>query len=132
MGKLRPIYIPNQQIPTVICCTHQYTPDPVGTVSPTANFFKIGEYVAKSQTMINMLVYATILLDRGYPLGIIEEAVIKARRLDRDELINPTTQANKSPADTIILTMTYQPQDNNLKEIVTKNWDPLGKHTKTT
>ena len=75
--------------------------------------------------------YATYFLDRGYPLRIIEEAVIKARRLDRDELINPPTQDHNNPVDNIILTTTYQPQDNTLKEIVTNNWDLLGKSPNT-
>ena len=75
--------------------------------------------------------YATYFLDRAYPLRLIEEAVIKARRLNREELLNPPKQAETTPADNIILTTTYQPQDNTLKEIVSNNWDLLGKSPNT-
>ena len=75
--------------------------------------------------------YASYFLDRSYPIDLIEEAVIKARRLDREELLNPHQRDNKNPADNIILTTTYQPQDNTLKEIVRNNWDLLGKSPNT-
>ena len=75
--------------------------------------------------------YAGYFLDRGYPLKIVEEAVIKARRLDRDKLLNPPRRDKKSPDDNIILTTTYHPKDDILKGIVSKNWDFLGKSPNT-
>ena len=76
--------------------------------------------------------YATYFLNRGYPTHIIEEAVLKTRRLDRNELLNAEpSQKPKQDTDNMILTTTYHPQDNTLREIVSRHWDFLGKSTNT-
>ena len=75
----------------------------------------------------------THFLRRGYPLHIIEQAVIKARRLDRNALLatkpnNPSSDKD----DKVILTTTYNPYDNTVRNLSKKNWDILGKSTNTT
>ena len=69
-------------------------------------------------------------LRRGYPLETIEQAVIKARRLDRPTLLAPKP-ANiiTEPDDKVVLVTTYNPYDNSVRTISDKNWDILGKST---
>jgi hypothetical protein len=69
-------------------------------------------------------------LRRGYPCHIIEEAAIKARRLDRHSLLYPSASSKKRN-DSIVLTTTFHPHDNTVKNTVDKNWDLLGKSSQT-
>ena len=70
---------------------------------------------------------------RGYPLDIIEEAALKARRLNRKDLLYPPPKPLSSSRDNLdrtILTTMYHPQHDILRDITSKNWDLLGKsHT---
>ena len=70
-------------------------------------------------------------LRRGYPLHIIEESVIKVRRLNRHTLLYPVSDTKKQDKPTVLVT-TYNPHDNCLVNIAKKNWDILGKSTNTT
>jgi hypothetical protein len=65
---------------------------------------------------------------------MIEEAAIKARRLNRDTLLAPKTRNNLSTEqdDKMILVTTYNPYDNTVRQLANQNWDLLGKSTKTT
>jgi hypothetical protein len=69
-------------------------------------------------------------LKRGYPLSLLEEAAIKARRLERQVLLHPLPKPEKTQPN--ILVTTYHPHDSCLTTIVKENWDILGKSTKTT
>ena len=70
-------------------------------------------------------------LRRGYPCPLIEEAAIKARRLDRNELLSPPTPTISNDEDPMVLITTYHPRDETVKSIVTENWDIMGKSTLT-
>jgi hypothetical protein len=70
---------------------------------------------------------------RGYPEPLLERAVLKARRLDRQSILKPKDKTeNKDKLERPVLVTTYHPHDNTLKNIVGKNWDLLGKSTTTT
>jgi hypothetical protein len=72
-------------------------------------------------------------LKRRYPLHIIEEAAIKARRLDRSKLLaDKKKTSTKAAEDSVILVTTYNPYDNTVRDIVKNNWDLLGKSTNST
>ena len=73
--------------------------------------------------VINM---GTHFLRRGYPRTLIENAILKARRQNRDELINPPPKAVVSQNQTFLIT-TYHPHFGDFKQIVNTNWDMLAK-----
>ena len=69
-------------------------------------------------------------LNRGYPIDLLKQAALKARRLDRNLLLHPFPRQDKQKLDRSILTTTFHPFDSSLKDLVNKNWDLLGKsHT---
>ncbi|MCP3929589.1 MAG: hypothetical protein GY705_10855, partial [Bacteroidetes bacterium] len=75
---------------------------------------------------------STHFIRRGYPIDLLCPAAIKARRVDRNSLINPivSTVKNKS-AERSILVTTFDPKSDPLKEIVHNNWNLLGKSVTT-
>jgi hypothetical protein len=80
--------------------------------------------------------YVGHFLKRDYPLHLLEEAALKARRLIRKDIINPTTPSKdaepiKTKDPTNILVTQFHPQDNALRDIVMNNWDILGKSLNT-
>jgi hypothetical protein len=69
---------------------------------------------------------------RGYSDELIESAIIKARRLNRSDLIKPKTKNAEVEKDNKnILITDFHPTDNTLREIVHENWDLLGKSQNT-
>jgi hypothetical protein len=71
---------------------------------------------------------------RGYPLHLIEEAVIKVRRLNREDLLQTNQNNSQQPVNTDLKTFylisNYTPGNNPLRDIVTNNWPALGRtHT---
>jgi hypothetical protein len=72
----------------------------------------------------------TYFLQRDYPCALVEEAALKARRLDRHSLLYPPLKPD-SDDNQVILTTQYHPNDCPLKEIVAENWDMLGKGNPT-
>jgi hypothetical protein len=70
-------------------------------------------------------------LRRNYPINIIEEALIKVRRLDRQELLKQKTAPTKEANRNLFLITTFTPQDNKLSHIVKKNWSILGRTSTT-
>ena len=75
---------------------------------------------------------ASHFLRRGYPQQLIEEAVIKARRIDRSTTLQPKEpKDNTNNQETMFLITTYNPNANILKNIVDANWPNLGR-TNTT
>ena len=72
---------------------------------------------------------------RNYPMEIIEEALIRTRRLNRDELLHPpiatTTRTTIFDNDTMFLVSNFNPETNHLRDIVDKTWPILGR-TNTT
>ena len=68
---------------------------------------------------------------RGYPLPLLEKAALAARRIPRNNLLN---KPKKDPVQTdskIVMVTRYHPHHDTLRDIVTNNWDFLGK-TNTT
>ena len=71
----------------------------------------------------------THFIRRGYPIDLLEDAALRARRLDRTKLLDSSTKRTKDDQNTI-LTTTFNPHSDPLREIVSNNWDLLGKsHT---
>ena len=70
-------------------------------------------------------------LRRGYPLPLLENAAITARRLDRNTLLTNVNKTEKTSDDAILIT-TYEPSQDILRNITKENWDYLGKSPITT
>ena len=67
-------------------------------------------------------------INRGYPIDLLEESALKARRLDRKTLLYPVKVESK--LDRSILTTSFHPHHDTLKNLVSSNWSILGKsHT---
>jgi hypothetical protein len=69
-------------------------------------------------------------LRRGYPMELLEEAAILARRQERETLLNKQKEP-KGKQDNVFLITTYHPTDNTVRDVVRKNWDLLGKSPTT-
>ena len=65
-------------------------------------------------------------LRRGYPLHLLENAAITARRLNRTVLLAKNKNPEKE-SDDVILVTTYEPSQDLLRNITKENWDYLGK-----
>jgi hypothetical protein len=71
-------------------------------------------------------------LRRNYPLELLEEAILKVRRLDRQALLAPKTDTTKNKEeDKLFLISTFNPRDSPLTRIVNKNWTTLGRTSTT-
>ena len=69
---------------------------------------------------------------RGYPSPLLEDAVLKARRIPRSDLLKkPSTDTVKTESGDIIMVTRYHPDHDILRNIVQNNWDFLGKTTTT-
>ena len=55
-------------------------------------------------------------LDRGYPIDLLQDAAIKARRMDRDRLLHPTASTWSKSTDQSNSVTTYHPEEDNLKQ----------------
>ena len=80
---------------------------------------------------MHILLLSKHFLDRGYPLDLLKEAAIKARCLDRNDLLSTHHNHTKDDGDKVFLITTYHPHDNSLKDVVYKNWDMLGRSVTT-
>ena len=69
-------------------------------------------------------------LERGYPSKLVEQARLKARNLDRDTLLQERIPNNEKEKDdkAVFLIQTYCPDNNPLKDIITKNWQSISKN----
>ena len=67
----------------------------------------------------NTVLLSGHFLERDYPLELIQEAAIKARRLDRKELINKKS-TQKQEEDKHILITTFHPHNDTLPKLVRK------------
>lgn len=74
----------------------------------------------------NALHLATHFKARGYPTDLISDSFIRARRQDRNSLLNPArTESNKVPESPFYMITTFQPGFSQPQEIVKTNWDIL-------
>jgi hypothetical protein len=69
-------------------------------------------------------------LRRMYPIGLLEEAAIQARRLDRDSLLE-NKKSKEGGNEDIFLITTYHPSDTSVAYVVRRNWDLSGKSPTT-
>jgi hypothetical protein len=69
-------------------------------------------------------------LRRLYPIELLEEAAILARRQDRDILLHKEKET-KRQEDCVFLINTYHPTDTSVVDVVRQNWDMLGKSPTT-
>ena len=77
--------------------------------------------------------FASYFQNRGYPSYLIEEADIKARRMETNNLLDkPRTPESAPSEDTTILVNTYYPHDQTVPRIISSKWDFLGKTHNTT
>ena len=77
--------------------------------------------------------FASYFQNRGYSNHLIEEAYIKVRRMDRNQLLDrPRTHKDVPSEDTTFLVSTYHPHDQTVLKIISTNWDFLGKIHNTT
>ena len=77
-------------------------------------------------------------IHRGYPTNLVIMALEKAEKLERLDLLDKQLLASNNPKalkpegpKTFYCITTYNPKNPPIREIVTKNWEILGK-TKTT
>ena len=79
----------------------------------------------------NSLLLASHFKRRGYPDDIIENAIIRARRLDRIQLLNPPVKESTDHTENLFLIDTYHPGGSPLKEILNDHWSILGRNQTT-
>ena len=75
--------------------------------------------------------FAQYFYNRGYPPSLVEEAYLKARRTNRDTLLDKESTTNSDNDDNVILVTTYHPEVSYIPNIVNNNWDLLGKSHNT-
>lgn len=64
---------------------------------------------------------------RGYPIPLLEKAIIAARRIPRGNLLKEKVETEKTESENVIMVTRYHPDHDILRKIVTNNWDFLGK-----
>ena len=98
---------------------------------PYSQFLRVRRICSKiddfDKHVINMSKH---FLRRLYPIELLEEAAILARRQDRDNLFNKQNK-QKEKQDDVFLITTYHPTDSSVVDVVKKNWDMLGKSPTT-
>jgi hypothetical protein len=79
----------------------------------------------------NACMLAQSFQKRGYPSSIIEEAMIKVRRLDREGLLHPPEPPeNTTKIQNLFLVTTFNPGNQPTKGIIQDNWQIIGRtHT---
>jgi hypothetical protein len=103
------------------------------TSLPTSQFLRLRRICTKIEDFdTNAVSLAGHFLRRGYPQHLIEEAIIKTRRINRaSTLTQSDTDKKDTNKSTLFLITTYKPGTNILKNIVDTNWPNLGR-TNTT
>ena len=81
--------------------------------------------------MIHHILYQSFL-DRGYPQTLVEQTLVRARRQDRDSLLQPKTEAEtkEQEGEKIHLITTFNPGRNVIGEIINKNVPYVTKNPK--
>ena len=102
---------------------------------PFSQFVRVKRLCSKPEDFrLNALMLITHFIRRGYPKHFVQKALEKADALDRDDLLNKETLMRrpdeKLPQKFYCVT-THNPLNPPLRQIITSNWDILGK-TKTT
>ena len=77
---------------------------------------------------LNAIIIASHFKRRNYPVDLIEEALIRVRRLNREELLHPThSQPNQGDTTDLFLISEYNPISTPLRDIVKTTWPLLGR-----
>jgi hypothetical protein len=102
---------------------------------PFSQFLRLRRICSEDRDFDRHVIYfSTHFLRRGYPLTILQEAAVLARRKVRTELLkghSDTEIKNTSPQEKVFLINTFHPSEHTLREIVHKNWNILGGHPTT-
>jgi hypothetical protein len=102
---------------------------------PYSQFLRIRRICSKTSDFDkHAIIFGNHFNKRGYSDPLIESAILKARRLDRAELIKPKNKSplkDKQNENKNILITDFHPTDNTVKNIVQENWDLLGKSLNT-
>jgi len=83
------------------------------------------------KTLIYTYTFAAHMQRRGYPTKLIMEAAIKARRLERNSLLNPIKVVENNQEDQIFLVTTCHPNDKTLRDLVRNNCPILSQKDQT-
>jgi len=80
----------------------------------------------------NAVMIGKHFLRRNYPEDIVTQAIVKTRRMNREELLHPvsTPKSQKSEYE-LFLISEYNPDCSPLKSIVQQNWPALGRTANT-
>ena len=73
-------------------------------------------------------------LNRGYPMDLLQNALLKAKSKDRQALLKPPTSVpntDKHLNNNLFAITTYQPGSTLLKQTIISNWDFLSRHKTT-
>ena len=98
---------------------------------PYSQFLRIKRICSKTEDFDRHIVTMSgHFLRRGYPINLLEEAAIKARRLDRDALLSPKDICTEK-TDNVILVTTFEPSQDILRNITFQNWEYMGKSPTT-
>jgi hypothetical protein len=71
------------------------------------------------------------LIQRDYPMKLLEEAAILAESKDRNEILKEKLAKDDDKTDKVLLITTYNPNFHDLRHIVYDDWDMLGKSPAT-
>ena len=74
---------------------------------------------------------AALLRQKGYPQLLIDEAYVKARDKERDELLKPADRSVSQLPTKTYMTTTYNPSFDGLRTQVKKTWDLLDRSSST-
>ena len=99
---------------------------------PYGQFLRIQRICSREENYPHHCVgKAALLRQKGYQQSLIDEAYVKARDKDQDELLKPTDRAATQPAKKTYRTTTYNPAYNGLRSQVRKTWDLLDRSSST-
>ena len=79
----------------------------------------------------NATLIASHFIRQGYPQDLIEENIIKVRRMDRSTILQPCQKDQTTHQKDLFLLSTFSPGDTPLRDIIDNNWPSLGR-TNTT
>ena len=126
--------IVNPQLRYVVYCTTQSTPFIVRKSSLTASFLRIRHICNNRKDFDKYVLQFSSFHKRGYPSQLVEDAFIKARRMNRNNLLDPKdpVEDTKLYQDNSILVTTFHPHNQTIPNIISSfNWDMFGKSYNT-
>ena len=101
---------------------------------PYSQFIRVKRLCTKPEDFrLNALMLITHFIRRGYPKTLVQKALDRADIQNREDLLNKETlkqPINPSMPQKFYCVTTHNPANPPIKEIITSNWDILGK-TKT-